>query len=57
MAADIVPADGPRREYSGVTDVNAPPMDEKGAAPQYSASPNSQGGPSAGGSGGRGAVV
>ncbi len=37
MAEDMTPADGPRREYSGVTDVNAPPMDEKGAAPKYSA--------------------
>jgi hypothetical protein len=35
MADDIAPADGPRREYSGVTDVNAPSMDEK--APRYSA--------------------
>ena len=58
MAEDITPADGPRREYSGVTDVNAPPMDEKGAAPKYSASPNNPpGGPSSGGSGGHGAVV
>lgn len=58
MADDIAPADGPRREYSGVTDVNAPPMDEKGAAPKYSESPNNPpGGPSSGGSGGHGAVV
>jgi hypothetical protein len=35
---NIVPADGPRREYSGVTDENAPGMDEKGgAAPSYEA--------------------
>jgi hypothetical protein len=33
MADDITPADGPRREYSGITDVNAPSMDEK--APRY----------------------
>ncbi|TVY52206.1 hypothetical protein LCER1_G006293 [Lachnellula cervina] len=58
MADDIAPADGPRREYSGITDVNAPPMDEKGAAPKYSESPNNPpGGPSSGGSGGHGAVV
>lgn len=29
IADDITPVDGPRREYSGVTDVNAPPMDQK----------------------------
>ena len=32
MADDIAPADGPRRDYSGVTDVNAPGLDEKGNA-------------------------
>lgn len=41
MADEIAPATGPRREYSGVTDENAPGMDEKGggggAAPRYSA--------------------
>ena len=31
MAEDITPADGPRPAYSGVTDENAPSMDEKGA--------------------------
>jgi hypothetical protein len=37
MAEEITQADGPRREYSGVTDVNAPNMDEKQtAAPRYS---------------------
>jgi hypothetical protein len=37
MAEEITIANGPPRgEYSGVTDVNAPPMDEKGAAPRYS---------------------
>ena len=30
MADEISPADGPRREYSGVTDVTAPGLDEKG---------------------------
>lgn len=30
MADEISPANGPRREYSGVTDVNAPGLDEKG---------------------------
>ncbi|TAQ90922.1 hypothetical protein B7494_g818 [Chlorociboria aeruginascens] len=38
MAEDITPADGPRREYSGVTDENAPGLDEKGpsgSAPRY----------------------
>jgi hypothetical protein len=34
MADEIAPVEGPRIEYSGVTDVNAPPMDEK--APLYS---------------------
>lgn len=34
MADTISPADGPRREYSGVTDINAPSMEDK--APQYS---------------------
>ena len=38
MADEITPVDGPRRDYSGVTDENAPGMDEK-AAPQYSARP------------------
>lgn len=47
MADEITPADGPRREYSGVTDVNAPGLDEK--APRYSAPP---GGPPGGGGGG-----
>ncbi|KAF4630615.1 hypothetical protein G7Y89_g7522 [Cudoniella acicularis] len=38
MADEISPADGPRREYSGVTDVDAPSMDEKGQpAPSVSA--------------------
>lgn len=59
MADDIVPVDGPRREYSGVTDVNAPNMDEKTAAPKYSAQQGNPGpgpgGPS--GSGGFSAVV
>jgi hypothetical protein len=47
MADEIAPADGPRREYSGVTDENAPGMDEKVAsAPRYSAR---QGDPGPGG--------
>lgn len=46
IADEITPADGPRREYSGVTDVNAPGLDEKGAAPRYSAI---QGNPGPGG--------
>ena len=29
IADDITPVDGPRREYSGVTDVNALSMDDK----------------------------
>lgn len=38
MADEIAPTDdGPRPAYSGVTDENAPAIDEKGAAPQYSA--------------------
>lgn len=53
MADELAPADGPRREYSGVTDVNAPGLDEKGAAPGYSA--HGTGGAS--GSGGRSSVV
>lgn len=54
MADEISPADGPRREYSGVTDVNAPGLDEKGAAPKYTARPGdaSGGGGGSGGSGG-----
>jgi hypothetical protein len=48
IADEITPADGPRREYSGVTDVNAPGLDEKGAAPRYSAI---QGNPGPGGAG------
>lgn len=70
MADDITPVDGPRRDYSGVTDENAPSMDEK-SAPEYSARPgepnrdstrplNGAHGDSAGfghGSGGRNAVV
>lgn len=43
MADEITPADGPRREYSGVTDVEAPGLDEKGAAPKYSATQDSAG--------------
>ncbi len=31
MADEIAPVDGPRRDYSGVTDENAPGMDEKGS--------------------------
>ncbi|RDL38955.1 Uncharacterized protein BP5553_03295 [Venustampulla echinocandica] len=52
MAEDITPTDGPRREYSGVTDVNAPGMDEKGGG-----KPPSGGGNGAAGGGGFGAVV
>ena len=43
MADEITPADGPRREYSGVTDVEAPGLDEKGAAPKYSATQGNPG--------------
>ncbi|KAG9240262.1 hypothetical protein BJ878DRAFT_304383 [Calycina marina] len=43
MADEITPADEPRREYSGVTDVDAPGLDEKGAAPSYGASQNGPG--------------
>lgn len=39
MADEIAPADGSSRPaYSGITDENSPAMDEKGAAPKYSAS-------------------
>ncbi|KAN0112891.1 hypothetical protein V8E51_005842 [Hyaloscypha variabilis] len=52
MADEMSPADGPRREYSGVTDVNAPSMDEKGgAAPSYGSSG------SAGGAGGASSAI
>ncbi|CZS99393.1 related to arrestin (or S-antigen), N-terminal domain protein [Rhynchosporium agropyri] len=51
MADGMTPTDGPRREFSGVTDVNAPGMDEKGAAPKYSAHQGSPG-PRGGGVGG-----
>ena len=54
MADEITPADGPRREYSGITDVNAPGMDEKEQAPRYSAQ---QGNPGPGRGGGRGGLV
>lgn len=53
MAENISPADGPRREYSGVTDVNAPGMDEKGGGKP----PSGGGGKGAAGDGGFGAVV
>ncbi|KAI9055809.1 hypothetical protein LZ554_000749 [Drepanopeziza brunnea f. sp. 'monogermtubi'] len=44
MAENLTPAVGPGRgEYSGVTDVNAPTMDEKGAAPRYSATQSNPG--------------
>lgn len=60
MADEITPADGPRREYSGVTDVNAPGMDEK-AAPKYSARQGDPGpgpgGPGRGTGGEGGAIV
>ncbi|KAF8854179.1 hypothetical protein BDZ45DRAFT_657062 [Acephala macrosclerotiorum] len=56
MADEISPADGPRREYSGVTDVNAPGLDEKGAAPRYSSIQGNPG-PGPGGPGARGGVV
>ena len=56
MADEMSPADGPRREYSGVTDVNAPSMDEKGgAAPRYS-NPGSSSG-AGGASGGFSTIV
>ncbi|TVY80425.1 hypothetical protein LSUE1_G008458 [Lachnellula suecica] len=55
MAENITPTAGPR-EYSGVTDVNAPPMDEKGAAPQYSSGPSYPPG-GAGPSSGGGAII
>jgi hypothetical protein len=52
MADEMSTADGPRREYSGVTDVNAPNMDEKGgAAPSYT----KQG--SSGGAGGASSAI
>jgi hypothetical protein len=59
MADEMSPADGPRREYSGVTDVNAPSMDEKGgAAPRYTKQGSSGGAGGAGGaSGGHSAIV
>jgi hypothetical protein len=44
MADEITPADGPRREYSGVTDVNSPELDDK--SPVYSPA---QGNPGPGG--------
>ncbi|KAG9230376.1 hypothetical protein BJ875DRAFT_488027 [Amylocarpus encephaloides] len=55
MAENIsVTTDGPRGEYSGVTDVDAPNMDEKGAGatPRYSTIFN-RGGDGAGGVSGR----
>ncbi|KAH8808060.1 hypothetical protein F5884DRAFT_881689, partial [Xylogone sp. PMI_703] len=43
IAEDITVADGPRREYSGVTDENAPTIDEKASGlPSYSARPGGQ---------------
>ncbi|RFU26231.1 hypothetical protein B7463_g10103, partial [Scytalidium lignicola] len=40
IAEDITVSDGPRREYSGVTDENAPTIDEKTSSlPSYSARP------------------
>lgn len=67
MADDIAPVDGPRRDYSGVTDVNAPGLDEKGGArsgdlkggpPPPPFDEGSQGGRGNGGvSGGRSTVV
>lgn len=33
MAGDFTPATGPRPAFSGVTDENAPSMDEKGKPP------------------------
>lgn len=57
MADEITPADGPRREYSGVTDVNSPALDAK--TPQYSARHGDPGpgGGEGSGSGPGGAVV
>lgn len=45
MADEIAPADGASRPaYSGITDENAPAMDEKGgAAPEYTVTDNGQG--------------
>jgi hypothetical protein len=65
MADDIAPADGPRRDYSGVTDVNAPGVDEKGSArpgdlqggPPPPAFSSHGGGGNSGMGGGRSAVV
>ena len=48
MADEISPADGPRREYSGVTDVNAPGLDEKGE--KMGGGPPPPGGSNGGGS-------
>jgi hypothetical protein len=52
IADDLAPSDGPRREYSGVTDENAPDMggDIKGAPMPGGPPPPSFSGPS--GSGG-----
>jgi hypothetical protein len=57
MADEMSPADGPRREYSGVTDVNAPSMDEKGGpAPKYTQQ-GSPGGDVGGAGGGHSAII
>ncbi|KAH8599096.1 hypothetical protein B0O99DRAFT_505108 [Bisporella sp. PMI_857] len=55
MADEIAPADGPRREYSGITDVEAPGLDEKGGAPKYSAT-HGYPGPSGSGPSGSGSA-
>lgn len=48
LADDIGPLDGPRREYSGVTDENAPSQIGDGEkVPGYSARPGQTTGPSA----------
>ena len=58
MADEITPADGPRREYSGVTDVNAPEIEGgKGAKGGSSGGNGYMGGGGGGSSSGAGRVV
>lgn len=53
MADEISPADGPRREYSGVTDVNAPEI-EGGKGAKAGGQTNDGGGGQNGGPSGAG---
>jgi len=54
IADQFTPANGPRPAYSGVTDENAPSLEEKGKRPPSGDEKGGGGPPGYGGSGGQG---